>query len=277
MPTVVSGSSRFDVRSSLDQVLASFSDARYYAQGKVLSLFDTRAYAQVQVLSLFDARAYAHGNIASRFGINSTKSVSFSSRNFSLYLDGWNIYRRDVSTGTETFLGFIALTDSPKKLTDIAISDGTYEFTARAVSLFWDDCRDGKRKTAKILSGVVDWSDLPIIQNLRREFDKAFRPVLYWEVNTDYVNQTLVFGIWFDPAPSIDISGTPDDTIPLFEEQGEYSYVYEQTVTQYVAVAVIAEDGERGEKAEIQIVWSSATPDSPYRQFPSKEEVENLE
>ena len=236
---------------------SSLSSIRVQAQGKNTSIFDVIKAIKAKNTSISTTRKALTG----------TKNTSISR---AFYPDGWNVFARNVATGVEADLGFVAVTDSPKTVVDAALADGTYEIFLKYQSLYWDDCRDGKRLTVVISGGVTDYSGIPLIQNFRREIED-FKTKLLWNINTDYAREAgLSFGLWFGVGTPVSTAGTPDVIVNFFDGQSNYFYIYTQAVSQYVAVAAMTTT-QTGPSVEISIPWVGVAPDSPENQYAERE------
>lgn len=215
-----------------------------------VSALDLRAVTCSQNISIFS-------DLANR----DSKNIAVFRKKFN---KGWQVISRDINTGIETLLGFIKKDASPLELTDVALSDGTYEIYLKYSGAYWDDARDGKRLTVVINSGVVQSFGLPIIQNLRREIIN-YRPFLKWSVNNEYEPLPYNFGIWFSPTSPVSTTLPADYTVEHFSGQSSYIFPYTQTTNEYVAVAAITATSV-GPAEEIYIEWDLVPLISPVNQ-----------
>jgi hypothetical protein len=246
-----------DCAGKLDYKNLSLSDARFTAQSKSLSLFDSRWVGTF---------ALNHSLLDSRIEGTTSKNLSKLS---SFYTAGYNIYALDIATGTEALLGFLDASGA-LVLTDEALADGTYELTCRSVSLFWDNCRDGKKLTVTISGGVITSQGLPRILNLRREFSR-FTPYLKWTIEDEYTLEDISFAIWLSNSTPVSTVGTPDYTCQYWAGQADYTYKYTQSASKYILVAARTTT-TIGPTTEIYCAWDSTSPTSPSNQLGRDEE-----
>ncbi len=253
----------FDDREIKSNNLVLMISARAYFTNNSLIMFDIRPIISNILTAIFNARKLDYIGLGIHFGSREVKQRILQMHYHALFQKGWNIYLREISSGIESFLGFID-GESNKKLSDIFIPDGEYEIEVRVQNLFWDDCRDGKKLTFKVSAGILDSSNLPAIINFRREIKNEI-PRFKWSIHGEYSPPEFHFGIWLSDSSSIDISGEPDYSQPYFPDQSDYFRIYYQSSSKYAAIAAYF-GNQRGPKSEIYIPWPSNFLESPPNQ-----------
>lgn len=250
MTTAIIGSS-FNIFGENQAIAGSrFTiNARQIAVG--LSQFDIITFPKIAVVSSqSDVRANtAHSNASLNRVFTHTRR---------------SIYARNTVTDVTTFLGFIAEGDTT--LTDVALADGSYEIEVRTSNDFWDEARSKIRFTVQITSGVIEFQDIPNIENLRTLITNGFGTQIRFNIPDVSFPADLQFGVWSSATSPVDVSGTPDEVIDAFEGVGAYRKTVTQTVDLFYAVAAFT-DTDQGVASEVFQEWDLTLPSSPPDQY----------
>jgi len=193
-------------------------------------------------------------------------SVRVLARARSLYPDRHHVMARNVATGVVTECGVVDHGEFPLTLSDVAISPGTYMAWLEREGVFWKNARLGSETKIVIADGQA-----PVIHSLPLASDLAASislglTTLTWTASTPITDFGVVWGLWFDDAASIDTSGDPDYSFMADIGQEEFEYTIMQSSSQYVAVAAIDPDANRGTSTELSLPWSTSAPTSPPNQ-----------
>lgn len=185
--------------------------------------------------------------------------------------DRLHVMARDVATGQIQELGVAAPQGSSSlQLQDVALSPGTYEVWVERDSVYWPRARRGAVQLLTVADGhppVVD--PLPTAVNLAASVVQGLT-LLTWSASRPIVGDAdgkeCRWGLWFGLSSPVSVAGQPSITVPVMADQITYRTIREQTAAEWLAVALVGPDGERGESAELWLPWSTETPVSPENQ-----------
>jgi len=174
------------------------------------------------------------------------------------------IYARNAETGVTTQLGEIA--EGATTLVDATLADGFYDIEVRSSGNFWKETRSRIVFSVEILAGVIAAQGVPTIRALTAGITQAYSTKIRWEIPDSAFTDGLKFGIWRSATTPVDVSGNPDFETLAYEDLGKYSFILQQTVAEYFAVAAIL-GGDQGAEAEVFHVWNLTPPNPPDNQF----------
>jgi len=181
--------------------------------------------------------------------------------------DGWHVYAVDVSTGAETYLGFIDAADSPLQITGASLTDdATYRIEARPAGRFWPECRTRRAYALRLESGgaVATTSGLPVAEGLDATVGAAGTRIV-WRAAASAGRTATQWAVWFSGSSPVDTSGAPDATLDYSAER-EAVVTRIQSASEYVAVAARDAGGDKGEVSELALPWDSTAPGRPQGQ-----------
>jgi hypothetical protein len=89
---------------------------------------------------------------------------------------------------------------------------------------------------------------------------------LTWEASGAITDFDVVWGLWFGVTSPVSTTGDPTYSFLANIGQESFEYTIAQTASQYVAVAAMNSDGDRGVSAELYLPWGTAAPNSPVNQ-----------
>lgn len=174
------------------------------------------------------------------------------------------IYATNTITEVTTLLG--ELLPGQTTLADVALADGQYVIEVRSSENYWDETQSRIRFPVEILTGVVEAVGIPPINVLISTITRAFSTKLFWEIPDAAFIEGMTFGIWVSATSPVDVSGAPDFTTVAYDGLGQYSFITQQTVDKYYAVAAIA-GTEQGSEREVFQPWDLTAPTSPDQQY----------
>lgn len=230
------------------------------------SLEDVRTQKTARVL----ARASVRGNMTTRVLCRATSlkpiSVRVLARARSFYPDRHHVMARNVATGAVSEWGVVDHGEFPLTLSDVTISPGTYMVWVEREGVFWKNARLGSETKIVIADGQAPVThSLPLASDLAASISLGLT-TLTWTASTPITDFGVVWGLWFDDTASIDTSGNPDYSFMADIGQEEFEYTIMQSSSQYVAVAAIDPDANRGTSTELSLPWSTSAPTSPPNQ-----------
>lgn len=196
----------------------------------------------------------------SRYSARAKQGIKQLSNARAFTLAGRRIFARNVATDVLTDLGFIP--EGSTTLTDVALADGFYEFEVRTSNDFWQDTRSRVRFTAQITAGVIEFQQVPNIENLRFVITQGFQTSLRWNVPDTVFIPGLKFGIWRSASTPVVVTGPPDEIVTAHDGVGAYRKTLTQTAPEYFAVAAYTPT-DQGAESEIFSTWSSVPLGSP--------------
>jgi hypothetical protein len=264
-------STDLDRRTHSKQVACRFNiveEVRTPRNKNVNCRFDIRAPKRKSVPCRFDIEVPTPQSKVGlcRFNIYATRNKLVACRFNILYPDRMHVFIRNTATGVVTELGAIDADAAIQALTDVAISPGTYEIWTERESTFWKGCRASRPQVVTIADGVDPQTDpLPGVINLAASVSRGVT-TLTWDVAHAIPRYGLDFGLWYSSTSPVDTSGEPDALVESSKARTSYTTTHRQTAAEYVAVALVDEEGTLGPVAELSLPWSTSTPSSPVNQ-----------
>ena len=245
------------------------NDHRGHGAGRGIAQFDFLVKQYARGLAQFDIRSTTKGRVRAE---NDHRGDRTSRGAGSLFdartLTGWQIYARNIATGTVTNLGW---TDEGNlTLSGVALADATYDIEARPYGNYWHDARSAVRMRVVISGGDVAAAVPPPVRNLRaRPFSAWGRDILWtwWE---DFNTTTPAdFALWFADASPVDTSGDPDAVREARAAGQTHLHRYAQTAAKVVAICARDSSEVKGPVSELVLSYPSGTIAGPASQWGS--------
>jgi hypothetical protein len=154
--------------------------------------------------------------------------------------EGYKLYARNVDTGVETYLGFIAADASPLQLAGVGLADGNYEIVVILAGYCWPAQRQTTRFAVRILGGAV-YTPLPALAGLTYAYTETQTNLLWSWIAATGEETPDDFAIWTSAALPVPTGGAPAYVVTA-AGAGAYS----QLITQGAAILYIAACSRKG-------------------------------
>ena len=175
--------------------------------------------------------------------------------------EGYRLYARNVDTGVEIYLGFVAADADPPELSGVALADGNYEIIVFLSGYAWPAERQTMRFPVRIVAGEI-FTPLPAVAGLTYAWTLTQTNLIWSWLTTPGEETPDDFAIWASPDFPVVTTGDPDYIVPA-AGAGTYTQAIAQGAEILYVAACARKGAVQGPFAQLQIPAPAADVAAP--------------